>query len=142
MKDAQKTSLRKFHQDGSIPRDNVVWVFGSNLRGAHGAGAAKIAKNNFGARYGVAEGRVGMSYAIPTKSSKLEVLGLEEIRAGINRFIAYANKNEKDTFFVTRVGCGLAGIPDEKIAPMFKSAPANCSFAREWAKFLEEPQHA
>lgn len=129
----------RFHRDGSLPEEGeAIFVFGSNLAGRHGKGAAHIAKTLFGARYGTAIGRTGAAYAIPTKNAQLVVLPLTEIRPVIRRFLEYARETPSLTFFVTRVGCGLAGYSDEAIAPAFKGAPSNCSFAAEWRPFLED----
>ena len=125
----------KFHQDGTLPQNGEVWVFGSNLAGAHGAGAAKVALEKFGAEYGFGIGRVGDTYAIPTKGIALEVLSIDQITPHIRVFLDYAWTSKRQ-FFVTRIGCGLAGYTDADIAPLFKGAPANCSFATEWRKYL------
>lgn len=126
-----------FHLDGTIPTENnAVWVFGSNLAGRHGAGAALIARE-FGARLGHGVGRQGQSYAIPTKDARLRTLSLAMIAPGIAAFIDHARARLDEAFFVTRIGCGLAGWRDCDIAPMFKTAPGNCSFAREWRSWLE-----
>lgn len=76
-----------FHADNTIPKGDWIWVFGSNLKGRHGAGAAKIARVNFRAEYGVGQGRTGHAYAIPTKGERLEVLPLESIKASAAQFI-------------------------------------------------------
>lgn len=128
----------KFHQDGSIPCDGSIFVFGSNLAGRHGKGAALVAKQKIDARYGTGKGRTGMSYAIPTKDERLCSIGLASIRYRVIEFLWYARNTPSLAFHVTRVGCGLAGYKDGDIAPMFKKAPDNCSFAEEWRSFLEE----
>jgi hypothetical protein len=132
---------RLFHQDHTIPSGtNWIFVFGSNLQGRHGRGAAKVARLNFGAEHGVASGRTGHAYAIPTKAAPTmkpdDVLPIEQIRSSVEDFLAYARERQALFFFVTRVGCGLSGIPDAKVAPMFASAPANCSLALPWREFL------
>jgi hypothetical protein len=113
----------------------MIFVFGSNLAGRHGKGAALTAKIDFGAEYGVGIGRTGDAYAIPTKSSTLETLTLDIIEYHVDRFIEYALSNKDLEFFVTRVGCGLAGYKDCDIGPMFKAAPNNCKLPLEWEKF-------
>lgn len=120
------------HRDNTIPTGDWIFVFGSNLDGRHGAGAAKIARVNFRAEYGVAEGPTGRAYAIPTKDKKLATLPLEAIEQSVKTFVAHAASNPKLNFFVTRVGCGLAGYSDEDIAPFFADAPANCSMPVVW----------
>lgn len=134
----EKRRIMKFHLDGNIPDDGSIFVFGSNLAGRHGKGAALVAKQKFGAQYGTGKGRTGMSYAIPTKDGQLRPVGLQGIRHSIGEFLWYARNTPSLAFYVTRVGCGLAGYKDSEIAPMFKSAPDNCSFAEEWRSFLEE----
>jgi hypothetical protein len=109
-----------------------IFVFGSNLAGRHGAGAALFARHNHGAIYGRGVGHQGQSYAIPTKDGQLRTLPLEEIQAYVNDFIAFATENQWMKFNVTRIGCGLAGYTDEQIAPMFKSAPINVILPEGW----------
>jgi hypothetical protein len=99
---------------------NEIFVFGSNLSGRHGKGAALLAKNKFGAIYGVAEGLQGQSYAIPTKNEQLKTLSLGIINDKVNTFINFAIKNKQYIFLVTAIGTGLAGYKFEDIAPMFK----------------------
>ena len=103
-------------------KHNQIFVFGSNLAGRHGKGAALLAYHNFGAIYYVGEGPQGMSYAIPTKDENLNVLSLQIIKNYIFNFIKYANNNLSYTFLVTRIGCGLSGYTDKQIAPFFKDA--------------------
>lgn len=129
---------RTFHRDGSAPPDGHIFVFGSNLSGIHGAGAAKAAHKQYGAEWGFAEGHSGHSYAIPTVQRNIAgPLSLEEIRAAVDRFIRYARYYAGLKFFVTRVGCVLAGHKDADIAPMFADAPDNCSLPDPWRKYLE-----
>jgi hypothetical protein len=129
-------SAMKFHPDGSLPSNGEIFVFGSNLAGRHGAGAAKIAQSMFGAKYGFGRGIMASSWAIPTKSKDLRTLPLSEIKGYVSDFVNYT-RHADIKFFVTRVGCGLAGYKDHQIAPMFKGAK-NCSFAEEWQPYLEE----
>lgn len=110
----------------------VVFVFGSNLAGIHGAGAARDAATEFGARQGQGVGRAGGSFAIPTKDARLETLKLEEIRCFVDYFLIYASDHLSETFFVTRVGCGLAGYSDAQIAPLFIDATPNCLLPEGW----------
>lgn len=123
-----------FHKDGTLPQNAEIFVFGSNLGGRHGAGAAKIAIEKFGAKYGFYRGLKGQSWAIPTKSKDLRTLPLSDIYDFVKEFVDYTNHVDLQ-FFVTRIGCGLAGHKDHNIAPMFKDAK-NCSFAEEWEKYL------
>ena len=110
----------------------TVFVFGSNLAGRHGRGAALDAKLKHGAVYGVGEGLSGQSYAIPTKDERLRTRPLPAIRESVERFMKFAADHPEMTFQVTRVGCGLAGYRDEDIAPMFAGAPGNCLLPEGW----------
>ncbi len=112
----------------------TIFVFGSNLAGIHGAGAAKTARSVWGAELGVGEGRTGSAYALPTKDAKLKSRTLEEIKESVDRFIEYAKDNTDLTFAVTRVGCGLAGYTEDQIAPMFENAPSNCILPPGWER--------
>lgn len=97
-------------------KSNEIFVFGSNLKGFHGGGAARVALNKFGAVWGKGVGLEGNSYAIPTMQG-----GVETIEPYVKDFIAFAKSNPDKHFFVTRIGCGIAGFTDEQIAPMFKA---------------------
>lgn len=110
----------------------MIFVFGSNLAGRHGKGAALFAKQNHGAVYGVGIGRTGNAYAIPTKSAKLKTLALSEIEIYVKDFIDYAKRHPALEFEVTKIGCGLAGYQEQQIAPMFKAAPNNCHLPQGW----------
>jgi hypothetical protein len=97
-----------------------IFVFGSNLAGRHGAGAAKQALE-FGARYGIGEGLAGRTYALPTKGrgQPLPVLSLKEISHHVRVFLGYATRHPEMTFLVTEIGCGKAGYTPAQIAPIF-----------------------
>lgn len=116
--------------------DPKIFVFGSNLSGRHGAGAAHFARMWYGAVYGVGRGRTGESYAIPTKNEDLHSLALIHIEREVREFVEYARYYKDLKFLVTRVGCGLAGYTNAQIAPMFRDAPKNCIFERSWREFL------
>lgn len=113
-----------------------IFVFGSNLAGRHGKGAALTARHQFGAEYGVGEGRTGRAYAIPTKDAKLQSRPLDEIQASVTRFLDYARSEPSLYFKVTAIGCGLAGYKPHQIAPMFRGAPDNCELPPEFIPFL------
>lgn len=115
-----------------------VFVFGSNEAGIHGAGAAKTAYEKHGARWGFSYGHMGDSFAIPTKDTVIETLQPMRINWYILGFLAYAAGHRKLEFQVTRVGCGLAGLKDEDIAPMFFDAPQNCLFDEAWKPIFDE----
>lgn len=127
----------KFHRDGTQPREDEVFVFGSNLAGVHGAGAAKQAVK-YGARQGHGIGLNGRTYAIPTKDHNIETLPLDRIQPYIDRFIKLTAQYPQVKFFVTRVGCGLAGYKDSDIAPLFKGCGPNCSFPEQWGSYLRD----
>ncbi len=110
----------------------MIFVFGSNLAGRHGKGAALAAKLDWGAEQGVGVGRTGQAYAIPTKGYSLEVLHLDIINTYVLKFIQYANEHPDEEFYVTKIGCGLAGYKESQIAPMFKNAPKNCKLPEGW----------
>jgi hypothetical protein len=112
-----------------------VFVFGSNLAGRHGKGAALWAKQYRGALYGVGQGPQGNSYAIPTKGYNLEILPLDRIEYYVNIFLNHAREST-DTFRVTPIGCGLAGYRYDQIAPMFKGAPVNAVLPPEFTSIL------
>ena len=120
--------------------DNMIFVFGSNLAGIHGAGAAKYARENHGAEYGIGEGPTGSSYALPTKDHNLEVRSLEDIEKSIDSFLnyvyhhPYTNTGRELTFLVTPIGTGLAGYTKKQIASLFKGKKIskNIVFSKEW----------
>ena len=94
--------------------DDEVFVFGSNLAGG---GAARIAYETFGAEWGVGVGLTGQSYAIPTMQG-----GVETIKPYVDDFVAFAKAHQELFFYVTRIGCGIAGFRDRDIAPLFADA--------------------
>ena len=110
-------------------------MFGSNLAGRHGTGAALEARQKHGAVYGCGEGLSGYSYGIPTKDRDLKSRTLDEIRASVETFLAFARDTPETTYEVTRVGCGLAGYKDHQIGPMFAEAPANCILPLNWEQY-------
>ena len=99
---------------------NKVFVFGSNEAGIHGAGAAKFAIDELDAKTGLGFGSTAFTFAIPTKDWGLKVLSLDVIMFYIGRFIQYAKRHPERDFYVTQIGCGLAGYTPEDIAPLFK----------------------
>ena len=98
-------------------KPNEVFVFGSNLGGYHGGGAARIALEKFGAVWGQGVGLQGQSYAIPTMQG-----GVETIKPYVDEFIKFAKAHPELKFLVTRIGCGIAGFKDSEIAPLFHHA--------------------
>ena len=97
--------------------ENEIFVFGSNLAGHHGGGAARIAFLKFGAVMGQGVGMFGQTYAIPTMHG-----GVDVIKPYVDEFIEFAKAHPDLKFLVTRIGCGIAGFADEEIAPLFKEA--------------------
>ena len=98
-------------------KPDEVFVFGSNLAGMHGGGAARVAVQRFGAVMGQGVGLQGQSYAIPTMQG-----GVETIKPFVDEFVAFAKAHLELFFYVTRIGCGIAGFRDEEIAPLFAEA--------------------
>ncbi len=114
---------------------NKIFVFGSNLAGRHGAGAALCARKHHGAIYGQGKGLQGSSYAIPTKGYMLKPLPLHVIKEHVTEFLLFASKNPEMIFEVTKIGCGLAGYDVSDIAPMFIEAPSNCHLPEEFIEY-------
>ena len=98
-------------------KEDEVFVFGSNLHGYHGGGAARAAVKKFGAIWGQGVGLQGQSYAIPTMQG-----GVETIKPYVDLFIDFAKEHTELFFYVTRIGCGIAGFKDSEIAPLFQDA--------------------
>lgn len=101
----------------SALKADEVFVFGSNLEGMHGGGAAYYAFRHFGAIMGCGVGLRGQSYAIPTMQG-----GVETIKPYVDEFIAFAKEHPELFFYVTRIGCGIAGFREKDIAPLFADA--------------------
>lgn len=127
---------------------HMIFVFGSNLSGIHGAGAAKFAYQRRGAVMGLGEGMSGQSYALPTKGINITHIPLDEVHKHVQKFLKYSydtkNKYSYDTkdvyeYQITRVGTGLSGFRDEDIAEMFEYVAypeSNCFFDTAWEPFL------
>ena len=98
-------------------KENEIFVFGSNLAGAHSGGAARLAYQRFGAVWGQGVGLQGQSYGIPTMQG-----GVETIKPYVDEFIVFARQHPELRFLVTRIGCGIAGFEPEEIAPLFAEA--------------------
>lgn len=98
-------------------KTDEIFVFGSNLAGMHGGGAAYVAFKKFGAVMGCGVGLRGQSYAIPTMQG-----GVETIKPYVDEFITFASAHPELFFYVTRIGCGIAGFRDKEIAPLFAKA--------------------
>jgi len=98
-------------------KENEIFVFGSNLGGFHGGGAARAALNHFGAIWGQGVGLQGRSYAIPTMHG-----GVDAIKPYVDEFIDFARQHQEHKFLVTRIGCGIAGFTVAEMAPLFSEA--------------------
>lgn len=111
-----------------------IFVFSSNLAGAHNKGAARQAVVDHGAIHGQGTGIQGNSYAIPVKDENLQVLPLSKIEKYVEQFLKFAKLNPELSFEVTRIGCGLDEYDDADITPMFANAPMNCKLPVGWRK--------
>lgn len=111
-----------------------IFVFGSNLAGMHSGGAARVAFDKFGAVWGQGVGIQGQTYAIPTMQG-----GVETIKPYVDDFIKLAREWDQNTFYVTRIGCGIAGFTDEEIAPLFDEAYHlyNVRLPKSFAEIIE-----
>lgn len=114
-----------------------IFVFGSNLAGIHGAGAAAYAYNYRGAVWGQGIGLQGESYAIPTKDFEIHTLDIEIVRDYVADFIKFAEENPELEFEVTAIGCGLAGFTPEQIAPFFVGAPGGFVLPASFAAVID-----
>ena len=125
-----------------VSRDRV-FVFGSNLAGRHGAGAARFARLERGAVYCRGVGLQGNSYAIPTKDERIRTLPLSRIEPFVKEFVAFAEAHPDMEFEVTRIGCGLAGYKPRDIAPMFAGAVGlgNVSLPDDFLSFFQNLSH-
>ena len=112
-----------------------IFVFGSNLAGRHGKGAALFARQNHGAIYGQGIGLQGNSYAIPTKDFNIRTLPLDHIATFVHEFLRHAKNNPQHTYNVTPIGCGLAGYKYHQIAPLFTGAPDNVKLPPGFSKY-------
>lgn len=112
---------------------NEIFVFGSNIKGMHGGGAARIANLNFGAEWGVGEGLTGQCYALPTMEG-----GVDYIAGKAQNFISCAKSHPELKFFVTKVACGIAGFSIGEIAPLFADAMEmeNVILPREFVEII------
>ena len=132
--------IKQFWASHFKPLRPLVFVFGSNLAGRHGKGAAEYARNVFGARMGVGEGPTGSAYALPTRGERIQTRKLLDIAVSAQRFIDYAKARPDIDFRLTPVGCGLAGYAHKHIAPLFFDAPANVLMPAEWKDLISARQ--
>ena len=119
-------------------KENEIFVFGSNLAGAHGGGAARLAYNRFGAIWGQGVGLQGQSYAIPTMQG-----GVETIKPYVEEFNLFAKQHPEYKFLVTRIGCGIAAFTSDEIAPLFKDAVdvENVILPKDFVEVLSRTQN-
>jgi len=113
-------------------KENEIFVFGSNLAGSHGGGAAKYAKDNFGAEEGVGEGFTGKCYAFPTLGTHLEMRKDSELKISVAKLYKACEVNSDKTFLLTAVGTGIAGYPVEYMKHLFDNPPANLTLPDEF----------
>ena len=130
----------QYHDESIIKNlaEDTVFVFGSNMAGTHQGGAAKIALNHFGATKGVGRGWAGQSFAIPTMNEHLQQMPLSQIQHYVEDFKIYTKNHPKTKYFITAVGCGVAGYKVEEIAPMFKGISHNVIFPVSFRPFVEK----
>lgn len=144
-KDSNNNSSNNHSYGDSIkPNSGYVFVFGSNPEGRHGAGAAKIAATQFGAKRGVGEGLVGDSYALPTKDLRikknrgLRSISSKDITNNIRKMYEVAKQNPNKKFAVAYTNterASLNGYTGIEMANMFKEAgpiPNNVYFSNAW----------
>lgn len=130
-----ENQTQKFHPENVIPTSNWIWVFGAKEGGKHSKGTSKIAHVNFRAKYGCDSGPTANAYAVTCQDKQHNLHPLSEITKKIDKFLSYAVTKPKENFFVTRIGF-VEGLKDEEIAPLFQSAPCNCSLPEAWKPFL------
>lgn len=111
---------------------NEVFVFGSNMAGAHSGGAARTASEKFGAEWGIPEGLTGQCYAFPTLTEFLKQVSNTQLKASRLKFYQTANAHPELTFLLTKVGTGIAGFPEERMRKLFTNAPSNVVKPEDW----------
>lgn len=111
---------------------NQIFVFGSNMRGAHLGGAARTAMQKFGAEYRVGEGLVGQSYAFPTLDEKMYKVSKSVLEYNRDQLYKCATENPDKEFLLTAVGTGIAGFKSSEMQALFKFPPANVKLPTEW----------
>ena len=131
--------MYRYHTETAITQlpENQVFVFGSNLAGLHRGGAARTAKDFFGALQGVGRGWSGQSFAIPTLNEHFQPMPLSQIQHYIDDFKIYTQNHPKFTYFVTSVGCGGAGYRPNDIAPFFRGISDNVILPISFKTFIE-----
>lgn len=133
------------------PSQDTIFVFGSNPEGRHGAGAAKTAREKFGAIYGQGEGLQGNAYALPTKDLRvkenkgLRSISAEQITENIRKMYDVAKQNPSKKFKVAYTNglneTTLNGYTGAEMIKMFKDAgpiPSNIIFSKNWIDHWNE----
>jgi hypothetical protein len=116
----------------------IIFVFGSNIQGIHGAGAALEAKQKWGAVQGVGCGFTGNSFAIPTKYGPYTKYKFEVVKRYIEKAIVDIGSKPENEYWFTQIGCGFAGFTKEQIAPLFKEFANNRKYITYWPKDWHE----
>ncbi|EHU1357117.1 hypothetical protein OFN07_02110 [Acinetobacter baumannii] len=130
----------QYHDESIVTElpEDTVFVFGSNMAGQHGNGAARVASQHFGAVEGVGRGWAGQSFAIPTLNEHIQQMPLSQIEHYVEDFKVYAKNHPKMKYFVTALGCGIAGYKVSEIAPLFKGIHHNVIFPESFKPYVEE----
>lgn len=136
-RDCHGDVLAVYANGDSILPPEPTFVYGSNLAGRNGAGAARFAARWLGAERGVGEGITGACYALPTKDEFIQTLPLDAIQGHVARFLAYAAGHPNEAFQVTRVGCGLSGYKPHQILPFFERRTPNVLLPWVWERMLD-----
>jgi hypothetical protein len=118
--------------------DERIFVFGSNEIGIHGGGAAWYAHKKLGAVWTVGEGLTGKTYALPTCSAPGKPIPFSLLELYVGRFILFAESHPELRFFVSAVGCGIAGFNETDVAYLFKHAPENCDLPPKWYQLMND----
>lgn len=114
-------------------KEGEVFVFGSNYAGNHAGGAARQAHDDFGAEMGIGEGLTGACYAFPTLESDMNRRGRRGLEMSRNRLYSTARALPDMQFLLTKVGCGIAGYPEDEMKSLFADAPENVILPEDWA---------
>ncbi len=124
----------KYQTRKALVYKRTIFVFGSNLAGRHGKGAALFARKYYSAEYGVGEGLTGDSYALPTKDHDLKVRPLRSIEHSVTILHEVIQRNQDLLFILTPIGCGYAGYSRGQIAGLFKKYkwPKNLVLSFSW----------
>jgi hypothetical protein len=117
-------------------KKNEIFVFGSNLNGAHAGGAALLAFQKFGAVMGVGDGITGSSYAFPTLDKKMQKVSISAFKKSVKKLYETCKENPSKVFLLTKVGCGIAGFAEREVQELFKSPPTNLVLPEDWREIV------